>query len=170
MRVSLFAVALPALVLAACSQPQSAPKSEPQPPPTRTLGGVDLTEPVRALGTEPGWVLNLNATEMVFEGMDRTMQQARRPEPLVHGTTATYTTATNTGYPMVLTLIATDCSDGMSDRTYPLVARLELGPETLTGCAASTAAITTAGESGRVESPPVAAPPAAASETNDTGH
>ena len=48
-------------------------------------------------------------------------------------------------------LIATECSDGMSDRTYPLTAKVEIGDETLTGCAAATAAIERAGESGRVE-------------------
>lgn len=95
-------------------------------------------------------MVNVGATEMTFEGMDRLSQQATRPEPVVHGTTATFTTATSVGTPLTLTLIATDCSDGMSDRTYPLVARLELGPETLTGCAAATDAIMSAGESGPV--------------------
>ena len=49
------------------------------------------------------------------------------------------------------TLIATECSDGMSDRIYPLTARVVIGEETLQGCAASTAAIMGAGESGPVQ-------------------
>ena len=48
-------------------------------------------------------------------------------------------------------LTATECSDGMSDRTYPLTARVEIGGETLNGCAATAAALDRAGESGRVE-------------------
>ena len=40
-----------------------------------------------------------------------------------------------------MTLIATECSDGMSDRVYPLTARVEIGDDTLTGCAASKSAI-----------------------------
>ena len=38
----------------------------------------------------------------------------------------------------------------MSDRTYPLTARVEIGADTLTGCAASVSAIMSAGESGPV--------------------
>ena len=64
---------------------------------------------------------------------------------------AVWTTETEARTPLILTLMATDCSDGMSDRTYPLTAKVEIGDETLTGCAAATAAIERAGESGRVE-------------------
>ena len=38
-----------------------------------------------------------------------------------------------------LTLIATECSDGMSDRVYPLTARFEAGETELAGCAEATA-------------------------------
>ena len=37
---------------------------------------------------------------------------------------------------LVLTLIATECSDGMSDRVYPLTAKVEIGDDEVTGCAA----------------------------------
>ncbi len=50
------------------------------------------------------------------------------------GTTAVYSGTTDSGQTLVLTLIATECSDGMSDRLYPLTARVELGEETLNGC------------------------------------
>ena len=43
--------------------------------------------------------------------------------------------------PLNVMLIATECSDGMSDRVYPLTARVEIGDDTLTGCAASKSAI-----------------------------
>ena len=168
MRVSVIAAALTVLAVSACSPPQPASEPVSEPTPAAVLAGVDLTQPVRALGTEPGWAVNVGATELTFEGMDRALQQASRPEPVIHGTTATFTTATSAGNPMVLTLIATDCSDGMSDRTYPLVARLELGPETLTGCAASTAAIMGTGEIGRVEA--AAVEPASEGEATAAAH
>jgi uncharacterized membrane protein len=57
----------------------------------------------------------------------------------VQGTTAVYASAAEDGTALVVTLIATECSDGMSDRTYPLTARVELGGQTLNGCAASVA-------------------------------
>jgi uncharacterized membrane protein len=38
----------------------------------------------------------------------------------------------------------------MSDRTYPLTAMVKVGDQDLTGCAASTAAVMSTGESGPV--------------------
>ncbi len=105
------------------------------------LGGVDLNQPVRALGTEPFWSVEITPDALIYSGVDRPEQRASNPGPQVQGTTAVYATATDTGAALVVTVIATECSDGMSDRTYPLTVRVELGEETLNGCAASTAAI-----------------------------
>jgi len=142
--------ALAVLALAACS-----PADDPSPPsapsePAAVLGGVDLGRPVRALGTEPFWSVELTGTEMVYTSPDPPEQRARQPEPVVQGTTATYEGETAAGSAMRVTLIATECSDGMSDRIYPLTAIVKLGDLDLTGCAASTAAMMTAGESGLV--------------------
>lgn len=63
---------------------------------------------------------------------------------------ATFASSTDLNQALNVTLIATECSDGMSDRTYPLTARVEIGADTLTGCAASVSAIMSAGESGPV--------------------
>lgn len=138
------------LVLAACS-----PAEEPAPPPevpapAPVLGGVDLAGPVRALGTEPFWGMDLTGTEMVYVTPDQPWQRAPRPDPLIQGTTATWEAETADGTTLKVTLIATECSDGMSDRTYPLTAMVKVGDRDLTGCAASTAAILSAGERGPV--------------------
>jgi uncharacterized membrane protein len=69
---------------------------------------------------------------------------------VVQGTTATWEAETADGTTLKVTLIATECSDGMSDRTYPLTALVKVGDRDLTGCAASSAAILSAGESGPV--------------------
>jgi len=47
-----------------------------------------------------------------------------------------------------VTLIDTDGSGGMSDRLYPLTAKVGIGGETLSGCAISQAAIDAGGEGG----------------------
>jgi len=144
-----FAV-LAVLALAACS-----PAEEPALPPhapqlAPVLGGVDLAQPVRALGTEPSWSVELTGTEMVYTTPEPPEQRAPQPNPLVQGTTATWEAETADGTALSVTLIATECSDGMSDRTYPLTAMVKLGDLELTGCAASSAAVMSTGESGPV--------------------
>jgi len=154
MRVALLSAAALSLTLslalAACSQPaEKAPapaKVEP-----RALAGVDLDQPVRVLGTEPFWAVEIKPDGLTYSGVDRAEQKAANPGPSLQGTVASWTAKTEAGTDLTVTLTATDCSDGMSDRIYPLTAKVEIGDETLTGCAAATAAIERAGESGRVE-------------------
>ena len=127
------------LTLAACSDP--APTGPEAPPATvpAMLGGVDLNQPLRALGTEPFWAVEITPQDLAYTAVDAVEVRASNPGPTVQGTTAVYAGAAPDGTALVVTLIATECSDGMSDRLYPLTARVELGPETLNGCAASVA-------------------------------
>lgn len=142
MRPVLFA--LPLVMVAACSQGTTEKAAPPADAPASTmLGGVDLNQPIRALGTEPFWSVAITRDTMVYTGVDRDEQRAGNPQPVVQGTTAIYTAATNDGSAMVVTLIATECSDGMSDRVYPLTAKVELGEVSLNGCAASQAFLDT---------------------------
>ena len=146
--VLLCAVATAAL--AGCSQP-AAEKAPAAPAEARTLAGVDLDQPLRVMGTEPFWAVEIVPEGLTYSGVDRPAQKAANPGPALQGTVAVWTAETEAKTPLVVTLMATDCSDGMSDRTYPLTAKVEIGDESLAGCAASRAAIEKAGESGRVE-------------------
>lgn len=152
MRLAAFAPALlvsalvaPAMLgLAACDrETASAPPPAPAPEPSHVLGGVDLDQPVKALGNEPFWNVQLDGKTMIYGGLDRPEQRAPQSAPHIQGTTATFTGETSAGKALEVTLIATECSDGMSDRTYPLVARVKVADETLTGCAAANASFTT---------------------------
>ena len=146
--------ALSCLAITACSPSDDAEieaSDVAAPPPT--LAGVDLSQPVRALGTEPFWSLELDGTDMIYTSPEPGELRAPQPAAVVQGTVAMFEAATADSQPMKVTLTATECSDGMSDRTYPLTAIVELGERTLTGCAASTAAIMSAGESGPVVTP-----------------
>ena len=132
-------LALPILALAACSQGTTESAAPPADAPPVVLAGVDLNQPLRAVGTEPFWGVDITASSLAYSGLDRPEQRASNPGPVIQGTTAVYATATEAGTALVVTLIATECSDGMSDRVYPLTAKVELGEETLNGCAASVA-------------------------------
>lgn len=116
-----------------------------------SLGGVDLSQPLRALGTEPFWSVDISGNGMSFSGADRPTLRAAPARRTMFEDSAVYRGLTESGVELVVTLEAEDCSDGMSDRTYPLTARVTFGDDIrLSGCAASTAAIMSAGESGRV--------------------
>ena len=124
MRVALVALGLG---LAAC-----------QPAPTlTTLGGVDLSRPLRALGTEPFWGVEVSLDEIVFTGVDRADFRAAGPVLRLAGAGAVFTAKDAAGAELTLTLKPDTCSDGMSDWIYPLSAEVKLGGETLSGCAAS---------------------------------
>src|SRR5690606_16142221 len=144
-----------ALALVACSQePAQAPEAAASAEPAPVLAGVDLTQPVRVLGTEPFWGLDISAAGLVYSGVDRPEQRADNGGPDVQGTSASWAATTDAGVELKVDLFATECSDGMSDRVYPLTARVEIGDETLAGCAASTSAVMSSGESGPVVEQP----------------
>lgn len=147
----LLVLAASALILSACSQ--GGETSEPAPAPVEpppALSGVDLSQPVRLTGTEPFWGIELTGSELVYSGVDRPEQRAPQPKITIQGTVATFETRSASGTPFEVTLTATECSDGMSDRVFPLTAMVKVGEETLMGCAASSAALARAGESGPV--------------------
>jgi len=146
-------------LLAACSnEAEGTNEAVATAAPAPVLGGVDLSRPMRLLGTEPFWGIDLTGDEIVYSGVDRPEERAPQPAPEVQGTVATLAATTTAGTDVAITLTATECSDGMSDRTYPLTALVEVDEETLMGCAAPTAAIMSAGESGRVVEEPEAQP------------
>ncbi|MFN3815854.1 COG3650 family protein [Brevundimonas sp.] len=126
------------LALAACSQGETPDQAAPEPAaPEAVLGEVNLSAPLRALGTEPFWAVNIDENGLVYSGVDRPEERAPNVGPEMAGTTAMWSSQTDQGRALSVTLIQTPCSDGMSDRTYPLTARVEIGEEVLNGCAAS---------------------------------
>jgi len=127
------------LALAGGAEPAPDLTAPVPPPEPTTLGGVDLSQPLRAIGTEPFWSVEITPDALAYSAVDSSGMRADNPGPTIQGTTAVYAAAGSDGTALVVTLIATECSDGMSDRVYPLTARVEVGPQTLNGCAASVA-------------------------------
>ena len=150
---------LAALTLAACEDQAtvgagppaggSSGAEEPAPAPaSNTLGGVDLEGDVSVTGTEPFWGIRFTDGSVSYSGVDRPEQIAPRTAPVIQGAMATWTLTTDAGNEVIVTLSETECSDGMSDRTYPLSATVVIGEETLIGCAASTEWMMSTGEDG----------------------
>jgi len=161
MRLSLTLAALTALSLAACEDQSAISPGTPPPgavddaptpvdeaPTPAELGGVDLNGAISVLGTEPFWSVGFEGETLTYSGLDRPEQRAARPAPTLTGPIATWTATTDAGNPLVVTLTAGECSDGMSDRIYPLTAQVEISGEVLNGCAASTEWIHSVGEGG----------------------
>jgi uncharacterized membrane protein len=159
---TLAALALTALALAACTpaetpQPPADAPPTTNPPPSETpatLNGVDLTQPLRGTGTEPFWGFEIDQTQVKHFGPDRPDQTAPNPGPVMTATSATWTVKTADGANLKIVLTPGPCSDGMSDRVYPLNAVVDVEKprvEQLKGCAASKAAFDKGGESGPVQ-------------------
>ena len=124
------------IFLTAC-QPAQAPEVDaPDTKASGIVGGVDLASPSRALGTEPFWSVAITPQELVYSGVDRPEERFANPGARIDGDTAVITAEG-----LTVTLKAATCSDGMSDRTYPLEAEVKVGAEVLKGCAESQATL-----------------------------
>ena len=92
---SLIAAATALAALTACSQPtaEKVPAAAAAAE-ARTLAGVDLDQPLRVLGTEPFWVVEIAPTGLTYSGVDRPEQKAANPGPALQGTVAVWTAET----------------------------------------------------------------------------
>lgn len=128
------------LMLAAC-QPQ-APTGEPAPPPADAPATSDFSQPMTAIGTEPFWALTLDGTRLKLSRPDERDLIAQAPGAAIRAGQATWTATAVDGQRLIVTLYISPCSDGMSDRRYPMTAEVTVGPSTtLRGCAVKTAAM-----------------------------
>lgn len=139
------------LAVAACESPDAKHAAASVEPSPLKIGEISLAGTVRALGNEPFWHLDIDPAGITFTRMDGEPVTGAGVAPKVTGNLAVWETALPDQKPLVVTLTGTDCSDGMSDRIYPLAAMVKVGDETLQGCAVSLEALERAPESGRVE-------------------
>jgi uncharacterized membrane protein len=131
------AVVLP---LAACQQGASSePAAEASPAaPAPTAAPFTEDAMLQFSGTEPFWGGHVEGTQLTYtwpENIDGVVIAVERS-----GEDGKLTlTGTFEGGPFAMTIAQGECSDGMSDRTYPLTATLTLGSEVRNGCAWSDA-------------------------------
>jgi uncharacterized membrane protein len=134
--------------LAACSPqdpdgnaappPADAPPPAPEAKATTPTGpalAADFMGDIDALGTEPFWSLTIRKDVLMLTRPDQSDVLAPAGTPVMQGDKAVWTTPS-----LVVSLAKADCSDGMSDRKFPLTAQVTLGSTVLKGCAAKAGA------------------------------
>jgi uncharacterized membrane protein len=122
--------ALAALSLAAACTPAQTDGIDPQGKP---FDKVAATEAVTMLGTEPFWNISVTGTSARYSNPDHPEGTAFPVERFA-GNGGLSFTGSLAGAPVTATLTPGQCNDGMSDRSFPFVATIALGGETLKGC------------------------------------
>ena len=130
------------LLLAACSAPPTpVPVSEPQagtPPQAaaKRVAGSESVDPLwifRAFGTEPFWNVRVEGRALTYTTPeDQAGQGLRGERRAIDG--GVELAGNHDGRDFVLTVVAGDCSDGMSDNRYALVATFRYGEVEYSGC------------------------------------
>jgi uncharacterized membrane protein len=118
----------PALLLAAC---QSAGEGERT---TEPYAAIGADETIRFTGTEPFWGGEVTGERLLYstiENPDGTAIAVGR----FAGNSGLGFSGTLAGARFDMTVTEGECSDGMSDRTYPLTVTLMVGEEQRNGCA-----------------------------------
>lgn len=128
------------LLLAACSAPQPPadvmPTAHAEAATAKRVPGQQAVEPLwifRASGTEPFWGVNAVGATLTYTTPDDPAGQA------MTGTrrsieSGVEITGSHAGKPFVLTVVAGDCNDGMSDNAYELVSTFRYGDLEYRGC------------------------------------
>ena len=122
---------LAALVLAAAAcTPAKTDGIDPQ---GKAFDAVAADEAVTMLGTEPFWNLAVEDGDGVWTTPDN-QPGTRIAVKRFAGNGGLGFSGEIDGKPFTATLTPGQCSDGMSDRSFPFVATIALGGETLEGC------------------------------------
>ncbi|WP_067682723.1 COG3650 family protein [Tsuneonella dongtanensis] len=129
------ALALPFLALmTACSGGGSSDGLPGNPDDKAPFSAIGESETVRFTGTEPFWGGQVAGTALTYS----TPEQPDGTDIAVTrfaGRGGVSWTGMHGGARFALAVTPGDCSDGMSDRTYPYVATLEVAGELRSGCA-----------------------------------
>ena len=127
-RSGMAAAVIAAITLCACT-----PAADGIDPKGAVFSAVAADEVITLTGTEPFWGITI-------EGGQANYANPEHPEgwdfPVTRfaGNNGLGFTGTLSGAAVTITITPGQCSDGMSDRSFPYVATIALGEETLRGC------------------------------------
>ena len=128
------AVAFLALLLAACQPGGNSETAGGVSAVSQTFDEIGATETISLVGTEPFWGGTVTASELTYTTLENQAGQrisVRRFE----GNNGLGFSGTLDGKTLDLAITPGDCSDGMSDRSFPFTATLRIGEEQRSGCA-----------------------------------
>ena len=130
------------LLLAACQPqdptgaPATAPADAPAAAPATAPATSDFSQPMTAVGTEPFWSLSVVGTEVKLTRPDEPDLVAQAPGAAIKPGQATWLASGLDQQTLTVTFVISPCSDGMSDRAYPMTAEVTVGRSPpLRGCA-----------------------------------
>lgn len=132
-RLALLAAAL-ALPLAACQAGSEGPNGTTRDAPGEAFSAIGPDETVRFTGTEPFWGGQVSGGTLTYstpENIDGTMITVER----FAGNNGLGYSGTLEGQAFDMAITPGECSDGMSDRTYPFTVTLQIGEDQRNGCA-----------------------------------
>jgi uncharacterized membrane protein len=105
---------------------------------TAAYDGVANDEVITLTGTEPFWGIRIEGSSATYstpENIEGTAFEVSR----FAGNSGLGLNGTLDGEAVTITVTPGDCSDGMSDRTFPFTATVKLGESTLEGCGYTSA-------------------------------
>lgn len=122
------------LALAACQSGPEGPAGTTRESPGEAFSAIGPNETIKFVGTEPFWGGEAATGSLTYstpENQDGTTIAVER----FAGNNGLGFSGTLDGQTFDMTVTPGECSDGMSDRTYPFTVTLKIGPEQRNGCA-----------------------------------
>lgn len=125
---------VPLICLAAALSACGANGEDPKPGDVPVFNGIEEGEIVTALGTEPFWTARIEGPTLIYSTPED-IEDAKVAIQRFAGNGGLGISGELNGSPLQLAITPGECSDGMSERTYPYTATLALGDQNLLGCA-----------------------------------
>ncbi|AOL22707.1 putative membrane protein [Erythrobacter litoralis] len=104
---------------------------------TEPFSGIGEGEVIEVTGTEPFWGMTIDQAEgaAAYSTPENIDGQRFAVERFAGNNGLGFTGTLDSGDGVTVTITPGECSDGMSDRTYPFTAIAEVGERDLAGCA-----------------------------------
>lgn len=128
------------LTLTGCQPQDSTGTKAPAPADAPVIVTSDFSQPMTALGTEPFWSVKVEGTRFTLSRPGEPDLVAEAPGAAIRPGQAQWAARAVDGRTLAVALYVSPCSDGMSDRSYPMTAEVVLdGSPPMNGCAVKTA-------------------------------